>query len=196
MSGNVRSTQANAIRGENDYEALTTLFTRLFAREHGSLWPEDEPDLLIDELQRVSALIVGSLVDHSNRQHFFEEILPARIGHRAYPESERIARINDAMLFQLPDREGDLIVGYVRVLRLDYRIRLCVVAVEIVVPADCGGVDKALHEIRVFLDEVAASLDQGRIGRVAIVREEEDVGLEAALFLDFVWLGGDIALLD
>src|SRR5271166_6353985 len=71
-----------------------------------------------------------------------------------------------------------------------------IVAVEVVIPANRGGVDEALDEIRVLLDQLAPRLDQGRIGRVAVVGEQEDVRPELALLLDLVGLSRDIALLD
>ena len=45
-------------------------------------------------------------------------------------------------------------------------------------------------------DEIGARLDRGRIAIVAIIREQENVGLEAALPLDFVGLRGDVTLLN
>jgi hypothetical protein len=106
----------------------------------GSLRTEIEPNPLVNELQRISVLVVGALVDHSNRQHFFEKILPAHVGHSANSERERIAGVDDAVLFQLLDRKRDLIIFDVRIILLDARVCLGIVAVEIVVPADRGGV--------------------------------------------------------
>ena len=47
-----------------------------------------------------------------------------------------------------------------------------------------------------ILDQVGAGLDGGRVGAVAVVGEQEDVGLEVPLALDRERLGGDVALLD
>src|SRR5580704_1901183 len=47
-----------------------------------------------------------------------------------------------------------------------------------------------------LLHKIAAGLDQGRIGRVAIIGEQEDVGLETTLLLDLERLRGQIPLLD
>src|SRR5579863_9697882 len=121
-----------------------------------SLRPEIEPHPLVDELQGVGASIVGALVDHADRDHLVEKILPSRVGHRADPELERIAGIDDSMLFHRLDRKRDLIVVDVRIVLLDERVRPGIVAVEIVIPADRGGVDEALHEIGSLLDDLGA----------------------------------------
>ncbi len=51
-------------------------------------------------------------------------------------------------------------------------------------PADGRGVDEALHDVGMLLYHLAAGFDQGRIGRVAVIGEQEDVGLEMALPFD------------
>jgi len=57
-----------------------------------------------------------------------------------------------------------------------------VVAVNVVIPADRGGIDEALHQIRLLLDHVAARLDQGGIGVEAVIASRMTPGLKPALF--------------
>src|SRR5262249_50682790 len=67
-------------------------------------------------------------------------------------------------------------------------------AVEIVHPADDGGIDEALHQVRLLHDQIAARLDQRRIAVEAIVGEEKHLRLEAGSLFDGKGLRGDIAL--
>ena len=62
-----------------------------------SLRPEIHPDAVIDELQRIGAAVVGAGVDHADFDHLVEKTLPARVGHRADAEFQRIAGIDDAI---------------------------------------------------------------------------------------------------
>ena len=62
------------------------------------------------------------------------------------------------------------------------------------VPADHRGIDEALHQVGLLVDQFAAGLDQGRIGVEAIIRQQDDARLEAGAFFDCERLGGDIAL--
>ena len=98
--------------------------------------------------------------------------------------------------FILAIEKAICVVRHFRIFSLDRLIGLGVVAVEIMVPADGRGVDEPLDDVGMLLHEFAAGFDQGRIGRVAVIGEQEDVGLEAALFFDLERLGGQIPLLD
>ncbi len=55
-----------------------------------------------------------------------------------------VAGIDDAVFLHLGDREGDLLVGHVRIVLLDRLVGGRVVAVEIVVPALDRAIDEAL----------------------------------------------------
>ncbi len=117
--------------------------------------PEVEADALIDELERIGPFIVGPGVDHADLDHLVEKVLPPGVGHGADAELQRVARIDDAGLLQLGDREGDLCVGDVGIIRLDQRVAFGTVAVEIVIPADRRRVDKTLHEIRAVFSTIS-----------------------------------------
>src|SRR5262249_52579881 len=54
----------------------------------------------------------------------------------------------------------------------------------IIVPADDRGIDKALHQVRFFLDQIAARLDQRRISGETLISEQKDLRLEYALLLN------------
>ena len=96
--------------------------------------------------------------------------------------------------FNPGDRIGQEIVGHFRILALDHRVSGLVVAIDVVVPADDGGIDEALHHVGLALDEVAPRLDQGGIAVEAVIGEQEHLGLEPRLLFDRIGLGGDIAL--
>jgi hypothetical protein len=49
------------------------------------LRPEIEPDGLVDELQGVGSLVVGSRVDQAGPCYLVEEVLPAVVSHRPMP---------------------------------------------------------------------------------------------------------------
>lgn len=49
------------------------------------LRPEIEADGLVDELQGVGSLVVGSRVDQAGPCHLVEEVLPAVVSHRPRP---------------------------------------------------------------------------------------------------------------
>src|SRR4029077_15996429 len=119
------------------------------------LRPRGEPDLLVDEFQRVGFSEVEIRFDDAGAHHLVEEILHARVGHGADAERERIARIDDAVLLHLGDRIGDEVVGHLRVLALEDRVGRLVVAVDVVVPADDRGIDEALHQLRLLFHEIA-----------------------------------------
>ena len=110
------------------------------------------------------------------------------------PSVNGVAGIDDAVFLHLGDRIGQKIVGHLRVLFLDQRIGRRVVAVEVIVPADDRGIDEALHQVGLFVDQVAARLDQRRIGGKALVGEQEDLRLELRFLLDGEGLRRDIAL--
>ena len=95
------------------------------------------------------------------------------------PFLQGVAGIDDAVFLHLGDGIGQQLVGHFRIELLDHGIAGGVVAVEVVVPADDGGIDEALHQVRLLLDQVAAGLDQGRIGVEAVIGEQDDAGLEA-----------------
>src|SRR5262249_18935203 len=69
-----------------------------------------------------------------------------------------------------------------------------ILPVEEVIPAQNRGLDEAADEIRLLLDEIAARLDQGRIGVEAVIGQQEDLRLEAAMLLDRIWFRGDVTL--
>ena len=98
------------------------------------------------------------------------------------PSVERIAGIDDAVFLHRGDRIGEQIVGHFRVLLLDQRIGRAVVAIDVIVPADDRGIDEALHQIGLFLDQIAARFDQRRIGGKAVSASRNTFGLKCAAF--------------
>src|SRR5437588_6369505 len=64
-----------------------------------SLWPQIEPDLLVDELQRVALAVIEVRFRHAGSHHFVEKIFHARIGHGANAERERVFGIGDVVFF-------------------------------------------------------------------------------------------------
>ena len=63
------------------------------------LRPEIEPDGLVDELQGVGSLVVGSRVDQAGPCHLVEEVLPAVVSHRPDAEFERGVGIDRPVFF-------------------------------------------------------------------------------------------------
>ena len=69
-----------------------------------------------------------------------------------------------------------------------------VLAVEIVVPADDRGIDEALRDVGLAIDELAPRLDQGGIALEAVVGEQEHLRLPSRDLGDGKGLGGHVAL--
>ena len=80
------------------------------------LRPQIEPDLLVDELQRVGFTVIEAGLDHARAHHLVEEVPHVRIGHGADAERERVAGIDDAVFLHLGDRVGEKLVAHLRVL--------------------------------------------------------------------------------
>src|SRR5262249_28332545 len=140
-----------------------------------------EADALVDELQRIALAEIDPAADHAGARHLVEEALHPRIGHRADAALARIAGIDDAVALELVDRIADQLVGHLGIVLADECARRRAVAVEEAIPAENRGIDEAPDEVRPALDQIAARLDQGRIGVEAVIRQQEDLRLEAAL---------------
>src|SRR3954452_17766412 len=151
---------------------------------------------LVYESEGIGPLVIGIRRDDFRRDHLVEKTPHSLVCHSANAEPARIAGIDDAIFLQLGGGESELAVTHLRIVLLDPGIRLGTVGIEIIVPADDRSIDKALYQVRLLRDEIGARLDRGRIAIVAIIREQENVGLEAALPLDFVGLRGDVTLLN
>ena len=98
------------------------------------------------------------------------------------------------MFLHLGDGIGKQFIGHFRIEFLDCRIGRGVVAIEIIVPADDGGIDEALHQIGLLVDDLVPRLDQGRIGVKAVVGDQDHARLDPGRLLDRIGLRGDVAL--
>jgi hypothetical protein len=74
------------------------------------LRPEIEPDGLVDELQGVGSLVVGSRVDQAGPCHLVEEVLPAVVSHRPMPSLSVSSESTAPYFFHIRYRKGDLTV--------------------------------------------------------------------------------------
>src|SRR5665213_4304706 len=66
-----------------------------------SFRPQVEADALVDEFERIGALVVDRLLDDAGADHLVEEALHAFVGHGADAELEGVAGIDDAVLLHL-----------------------------------------------------------------------------------------------
>jgi hypothetical protein len=74
------------------------------------LRPEIEPDGLVDELQGVGSLVVGSRVDQAGPCYLVEEVLPAVVSHRPMPSLSVSSESTAPNFFHIRHRKGDLTV--------------------------------------------------------------------------------------
>jgi hypothetical protein len=111
-------------------------------------------------------LKVSPLRSFLKRARVWQESTSARIAESGKSTTPYffISPIEEAIWSSVISRFSSLIIA----LAMEF------VAIEIVIPADRGGVDEAL-QIGILLDDVAASLDQGRMSRVAVVGKQENV---------------------
>jgi hypothetical protein len=151
---------------------------------------------VIDEGGRIGASIIKIGLKEPRRHHLFEEGAHALIGHDADAEVRCIARIGDAIFLHRRDRIGELILRNIGIDPADEFIRLGIVAVEIMIPADDRGIDETLHDIGVRHDEIASRLDRRRIGLIAVIGGEKDIRRKVAFARNRIGLGGRIALLN
>ena len=117
------------------------------------LRPQIEPDLLVDELQSVGLAIVDVALVTPTRTILSKKSFMRASVMAPTPSVKAIARIDDAEFLHLGDRIGDQVVGHLRIVLLDHRVGRLVVAVEVIVPADDRGIDEALHQVGLLLDE-------------------------------------------
>jgi len=145
------------------------------------LLPHLEPDALVDELIRDGRLEIdlARLVE-PDFHHLVVKTGKALEIDGSEALVYGVASIGEASPLDFRDLRLKLLFSHLRIVFADQGIGLLAVAVEVVVPSNDRGIDEALHQVRVVLDEFTARLDDVRVGSPAVVGQHEYVGLNVS----------------
>ena len=97
---------------------------------------------------------------------------------------QRLAAIDNTQLLHQFDAAGNTRIACFGVGLFDQLVGGLVVAVEVVVPAEHGGIDKFLHQGGFVLHQLGACLYSRAVGAEAVVRQQVHHRVETSLRLD------------
>src|SRR5215210_5705213 len=118
------------------------------------LWPQIEADTLVDKAKRVRLSEVQVRSYHAGPQHLFKKTCDTLIAHGPDAVAQGLSGIDDAIFLHLAHGVGEQLVGHFRVELPDERVPPRIVAIQIIVPTDNGGIDETLNQIGLFADQV------------------------------------------
>ena len=112
-------------------------------------WFKLHADFFADEFKRIALLIIEAVCNNSCLGHFVKKAFHPLVCHDAYARYFSVARVNNATLAHFINRISQLRIRYFRIVLFNGEISGVILSIEIMIPADNGGIDKTLYEIRI-----------------------------------------------